>query len=198
MNTFTKVAVAAGLAVTLSSVAFAGGYSRVEAAAMPMHQEGVSGLGFTVASPFDSTQGVSDYLRNVRFGLAYVMNPWEMGIHFRGDQFNTNDTHNYNVEAFAGWRAPLYHALFGSVGARFAWNNTNRDILGLRQATVNTYTPGAYLGMSWEPNEHIQVFGRLHAVSYSWTHTAGVTSKGNWSFFNGGEFGLGFFFGNVL
>lgn len=203
MKKFTKVALAAGLAVSLSSAAFAGGYSRAEAATMP-HPCGVHGLGVSIASPF--SVGVADFLEQYRFGLNYVVQSWEMGLDFNGGHTDNvagePDSNRYRVGLHAGYRWPLFHCLFGSIGGLFAWEHFHnvQSSIGTATETSNLYTAGAYLGLSWEPTEHIQLFGRAHAVTYTWGRNETTRTDGprTWNFFNEGEFGVAYYFGDVV
>lgn len=217
MKKFTQVALAAGLAVALSSSAFAGGYSRAEAAAMPAHHCGVHGLGVSLFSTIGggSNQGFLDLGHDVNVGVDYIMHQWEMGMSVGGTHTAAKDgvvsTSNVTTSAYAGYRMALMHCLFGSVGGEFAWNHVSaKPVAGAPNVTqvfryTDTYNMGAYLGLSYEPTEHFALFTRVDAVDYTYSRNSNGTSTpvatqpgGTWNFFNAGVVGMSYYFGDVV
>lgn len=221
MKKFTTLAVAASVAVALSGAAFAGGYSRAEAAAMP-HHCGVTGLGVslhqffgaydalhyeglngssagTAQNPADT--GLASFFGSgVAVGVDYVVQQWEMGVNVGGDHFERVGTANavsaINWGAYLGYRWAFAHCLFGSVGLNGGVQS------GTTAAAERTpYSIGGYLGLAYDPSEHFELFARVNAVQFNRAKEAAANTAMNgdfWNFFQNGEVGMAYYFGDVV
>ena len=198
MKKFTQVAVAAGLAVALSSSAFAGGYSRAE---MPADHCGVHGLGVSVLSTFggvtaidnlDSGHGLLDWGKDLYVCVDYIYQQLEAGVVMSGTHTeasgSTASSTQFDIGGRLGYRMPLFHCLYGSVGVNGLYGAGDQPA-----GSVNPYQVGAYMGLSYEPTEHLSVFTRVNAIQYN----RSTADRKFWNFFNNAEFGVAYYFGDL-
>lgn len=179
--------------ITFSQMTLAGGAPDV-----PPVADGATGIGLSLA--YNSMAA-----NNFSFGIDYKLAQIEMGATL-SMQVNeavvpgTTNWSEYDVGGYLGYRLPVVSHLFASLGAQGNYAIISDEPSYANGAGVDhsPYVIGAYVGLSYEPTDHIAIFARVNPVSYqSFGYNDNTTRSGatanKWGFFASGIVGLSYY-----
>jgi hypothetical protein len=165
-------------------------------------------LGLIAATSFFGVQAKEDHIKakaskddHIKFGIAMMYDKGdssfgiglalknallEAGINARAGRSHANASFSDgSVGGYTGLRYSLKDKIIGSAGIM---GNCANHPYGYSHTP---YTIGAYVGLSYEPSDSIQIFARIMPFSYKRLR---ITHYERYGFFEEGQIGLAFFF----